>query len=47
MYTKKDLILHAKSYIDKNYNDDIMCGCVLLKREAISEIRKYFYMLKN
>ncbi len=28
----------------KNYNDDIVCGSVLLKREAISEIQKYFYI---
>ena len=28
----------------KNYNDDIVCGCVLLKREAINEIKQYYHI---
>lgn len=31
--------------LDKNnHNDDIVCGSVLFNREAICEIRKYFYI---
>ena len=46
----KELLVYDESTqkfrkLDKNnYNDDVVCGCVLLKREAINEIKKYYHI---
>lgn len=33
-----------RKLIKTNYNDDIICGTVFLNREALSEIKKFFYI---
>ncbi len=47
---KKELLVYDEStrqfrelYKD-NYNDDIVCGSILLKREALNKIKKYYYI---
>ena len=48
----KELLVYDESTrkirkLDKNnYNDDMVCGSVLLKREAINEIKKYYHIKK-
>ena len=39
-----ETIKSFRKLIKTNYNDDIICGTVFLNREALSEIKKFFYI---